>query len=176
MIFLSVGCQEEKTAAPAPVLRPGVFEVVVSDLVTKDAINAKFVGSKAMVVSRWNEGDSLFYSLDDYAVMLSSEMLEALQNGSESKDPFPATEVFGPHATLTSEGPCYYLDYFGDDVEPVQAKCYVRFWRPGYTKDRKHAIVRAWYGPKSHDCVLTYVLADSEVGWKILVSYLCEYP
>ena len=176
ILFLSVACQEEKPTSRTTDHRPSVFEVVVSDLVTKEAINPKFTGSKVMVVSRWNKGDSLFYSLDDYAITISDELLNALKAGSESKESFPALEVFGPNAILTSDGPLNYLKYYGDEAEPVQAKCFVSFWRPGYSRDNKHAIVRAWYGPKSHSIVVTYLLADSEIGWRIMASFLSEYP
>lgn len=176
ILLLSVACQEGKPTSRTPVHRPSVFEAVVSDLVTKPAINSKFVGSKVMVVSSWNNGDSLSYSLDDYAITISDDLLKALQAGAESKDPFPAIEVFGPNAILTPDRPLYYLKYFDDEVQPVQGKCFVSFWRPGYSKDHKHAIVRARYGPGSHPTVITYFLADTEIGWRIIVSFLSSYP
>jgi hypothetical protein len=176
IFLLPAACQREKSTSDTSVHRPSVFEVVVSDLVTKEPIHDKFVGSKVMVVSRWNEGDSLFYDLEDYPIKISDELLDALKAKSESKEPFPAIEAFGPNAILTSDQPLYYLDYFGDEVDPVQGKCFVRFWRPGFSKDQKRAIVRAWYGPESHDFVATYLLAQADTGWTILGSFLTEYP
>lgn len=176
ILLLSVACEEEKPISRTPDRRPTVFEVVISDLVTKEPINQKFVGSKVMVVSRWNNGDSLFYSLDDYSITISDELLDALKAKSESQDPFPDIEAFGPNAILTSDRPLNYLKYYGDEVEPVQGKCFVSFWRPGFSKDQKRAIVRVSYGPESHDIVITYLLAETDTGWTILGSFLSEYP
>lgn len=61
MFLLLVACREKLPSAPAPVIQQSVFEAVISDLVAKGPVNSKFVGSKAMVVSEWNDGDSLFY-------------------------------------------------------------------------------------------------------------------
>ena len=176
ILLLSVSCQKEELTSGTSVHRPTVLEVVVSDLATKEPINKKFVGSKVMITSRWKDGDSMFYSLDDYAIRISDELLKALQAASESKDPFPSIEMFGPNAILATDAPLNYLEYHSDEAKPVQGKCFVSFWRPGYSRDHKHAIVRAWYGPEAHATVFTYLLADSEIGWKIIASFESTYP
>ena len=176
ILLLSVGCRKEEPTSGTSVHRPSVLEVVVSDLVTKEPINEKFVGSKVMIISGWKDGDSMFYSLDDYAIRISDELLKALQAASESKDPFPSIEMFGPNAILATDAPLNYLEYYSDEAKPVQGKCFVSFWRPGYSRDHKHAIVRARYGPVAHATVFTYLLADSEFGWKIIASFESTYP
>lgn len=118
-LVLSAACQPEKPISPRPDRDPTIFEVVISDLVNKEPINPKFVGSKVMVISGWNDGDSLYYNLEDYDIMVSDELLDALKSTSELQDPFPAIEAFGPNATITSDQPLNYLKYYGDDVEPV---------------------------------------------------------
>lgn len=176
LLILSAACQPGKPISPRPDRDPTIFEVVISDLVAKEPINPKFVGSKVMVISGWNDGDSLYFNLEDYDIMVSDELLDALKSTSESQDPFPDIEAFGPNATITSDQPLNYLEYYGDDVEPVQGKCFVSFWRPGFSKDRKRAIVRVSYGPKSHEIVITYLLSATDTGWTILGSFLLEYP
>jgi hypothetical protein len=175
ILLLLSACRVKIPSAPVPDLQQSVFEAVISDFVAKEPVNSKFVGSKVMVVSEWNEGDSLFYGLND-ELKISKELIEALESAAELRDPFPSTEILGPNAVLTPDPPRNYLDYYDDKAEPVQAKCFVGFWRPGYSKDGKQAIVRAWYGPKSHDAVATYLLKNSDSGWTIQSSTLSEYP
>jgi len=175
MLFLLVACREKMPSVPGPVIQQSVFEAVISDLVAKEPVNSKFVGSKALVISEWNDGDSLFYGLDDEP-KISDELIEALESAAELREPFPSVEMLGPNAVLTLDPPRNYLDYFDDKVEPVHAKCFLGFWRPGYSKDRQQAIVRAWYGPKSHDAVATYLLKRSVSGWIIESSTLSEFP
>ncbi|MFZ4508167.1 MAG: hypothetical protein ACOYON_10790 [Fimbriimonas sp.] len=48
-----------------------------------------------------------------------------------------------------------------------RAKGVFQCYAPGYSEDKKTALVRAWVGPSSHGAMATYVLERSANGWVI---------
>jgi hypothetical protein len=47
----------------------------------------------------------------------------------------------------------------------IQRSCYVRLWLPGYSNDRKTAVIRFSYGPSAHGAAATYVLKNRNGEW-----------
>jgi hypothetical protein len=48
------------------------------------------------------------------------------------------------------------------------ARGFLRTWLPGYSKDRKTAVLQAWFGPTPHGAWLTYMLEKKEDRWTVV--------
>lgn len=67
---------------------------------------------------------------------------------------------------------------FQDQVQKkyphIKRSCYVYLWLPGYSNDRKTAVVRFRFGPNAHGAAATYLLRNDNGLW-IVASYDLAY-
>lgn len=55
------------------------------------------------------------------------------------------------------------------------ARCHIRLWPPGYTKDRRHAVVRFLFGPTPHGASAVYLLELRDGLWHVVQYDLSYY-
>lgn len=55
------------------------------------------------------------------------------------------------------------------------ARCFVSLWPPGYTADRKQAVVRFMFGPTAHGASAVYLLEFRDGKWQVLKSAIAIY-
>jgi len=56
-----------------------------------------------------------------------------------------------------------------------QARGWVEPWLPGYSKDGRRAIIRAWVGPSPHGASVTVLLERSGRSWVVRWSRIAHY-
>jgi hypothetical protein len=174
IVILLTGCQTENVDRHMLDSVESVYQLIISDLAQKAPPDARFVGTKVWVAPEFNKGDSLFYSWGD-DIDVDNDLIEALKQASRETSEFPATEQFGADGHITEIESFHDLDYYGEGSKPIDAKCLVQFWRPGYTDNGKRAVVRFYYGPSPHGAAGTYVLQYTDGGWQIVASTISYY-
>lgn len=174
VLVLNAGCQTERADDRASTPRQSVYELVISDLAQKKSADVRFVGADVWISPQFSEGDSLLYGWGD-EIDIDEKLVDALRNASRRTDEFPHADAFGPGAIVKVIESFHDLHYYGKNRKPVNAKCLIEFWRPGYTDDGKRAIVRFYYGPSPHGAAGTYILRYTDKRWCITASRISYY-
>ncbi len=174
LITLAIGCQAESVNPDLSTSDESVYALVVSDLAQRESPDASFVGTEVWVAPQFSEGDSLLFSWGD-DVVVDEDLVSALKQASKQTAEFPSAKQFGPNARVTEIESFHDLHYYGENSQPIAAKCLVQFWRPGYSNNGKRAVVRFYYGPSPHGAAGTYVLQYATDGWQIVSSTISYY-
>lgn len=77
------------------------------------------------------------------------------------------------HILDFDERPPYNILEFVDHGS--EAKCWVKLWPPGYTRDGRRAVVRFLFGPTSHGASATYLLQQCDGKWHIVHHSVAYY-
>jgi len=180
-----IGCQVGRTdpqASPkahldsqAPNPDYTVYQTVLTHLSQQPSPDPNFTGAKIQVVPGFCEGDSLFYSWNKNDVPIDSELEQALRNANTKINQFNESEFSLPTVKFGEAKSFIDLDYYGSDKSPVDARCLVKFWQAGISKDGNKAVVRFFYGPTPHGAAGTYLLKRTDTGWQITASTISYY-
>ena len=182
VLIVVAGCSkptiENSSAAGAQNRNAGeagnVYEAVVAHLAQQDLNLGRFVGSDVWISPEFAKGNSLFYSWGN-EIEIDDEMVDSLKLASDTLDPFPNEKLFGSSGRVTEIKSFHDLHYYGENMQDVDAKCLVEFWRPGFSKDGKRCVVRFYFGPTPHGAAGTYLLMFDGTEWKIIDSTISYY-
>lgn len=166
--FASVGCQPHREF-PASYT---VYQVVLADLL--ETVNGKgdFNGKQLAASPSQCDGTSNGFGC---SLTVDQALLLDLEKANKEKQEFEPKE-FTLEGVRVEEIPAFGgMYYHRDGNQPQNLKCLVQFWRVGFSKDNKTAVVKFRYGPSSHGAIGTYVLQRTTKHWKIVKSTIDYY-
>ena len=173
LVLMLSGCRGGTSNQELPA-KESVYQFVLRDLATKESGDARFKGDKIWLAPKSCPGDSLALSWGS-EVTVDEELKSAIQLANKVQIEFDAKEIATENTKVKEIESFIDLFYYREGNRPENAKCLVQFWRAGFTRDGKRAIVRFSYGPSPHGATGTYVLERTDHGWRIVSSTISYY-
>ena len=168
------GCSKPVVQPAQSDHKEGVYSVVVSHLAGREEKIGRFIGTDVWISPDFGKGDSTFYSWGQ-RIHIDDDLVDSLKNANQSPSSFPAVDSFGPMGHVKKIESFHDLHYYGKNMDDVDAKCLIEFWRPGFSPDGKRCVIRFYYGPTAHGAVGTYLLRYDDGAWTIEDSTISYY-
>jgi len=194
VLLISLACQAEGSP-PAPKsqssedpkssLDATLINLVIKDFATQPIWpNDPGAKKRLIVVDLETDGPSGMLSDDQILSdtrkegwQLNSELLSNLRLRNSDKKPLRGISVgrnvVNENLSKLPNG----LDWPTSlEKKHPNAKAWVNFWLPGYSKDGTRAVVRFWFGETPHGAIGTYLLIKTKTGhWRVAGSTFSYY-
>lgn len=178
----------EKSASTDPDVS-SIFRVILWDYPISEGSTWTLVGpraSRTLIVDCQSQpypgfiGSQLIYDLERRNQAIDPDILKSLDTANSTPVLLTAflpksaryrvadlEAVFGRDTSVSG------YENFMRDYPNMR---YIQFWLPGFSNDKKQALVRFVFGPTNHTCTGTYFLVKRHEGWVIKHRFFMQYP
>lgn len=179
----------EKTGIPAPALQLDVSPKLPEDLLAEDVLVLETVLDDLFL---WKDSAMVSNSTGKDIVVLAAETVEksgmlsagqlcadleahgysvpddaGVNLGQRNTKAVPLLGFKSRNSNVLVRDLEGIKSDFDFTVSYPRARCYVHAWLPGYSQDRRTAVLRFWIGPSPHGATGTYLLIKETDTWTV---------
>lgn len=173
VVLAMSGCSKQTGLQSAP-SDASIYRASIIDFYKHTDVDFPFPGPMLYVSRETCKGDSIGLSWgNDFDV--DRELVESLKAENQSTGLVSIADLKWEFTRIVPVDVQDELDMYNPKPEHSDAKCWLRFWKPGFSKDGKRAILRIAFGPTPHGAVATFLLERTGGDWKVDRSSIAYY-